>query len=99
VPLVAVTGPDAEGHRRRDAYCISIILWSRGKSLYEVACQWELEGIVAKRKDSRYVATRSRGWLKIKNHDCSQAEGRKEVFDRWNGGIPASGSCDLDFES
>jgi hypothetical protein len=54
--------------------------------------------IMAKRKDSRYVSTRTRSWLKIKNPDYSQAEGRKEPFDRWNGRVPAWGSCDLDFD-
>jgi hypothetical protein len=41
---------------------------------------------------------RTRNWLKIKNPDYSQAEGRKELFDRWRGRVPAWRSCDVDFE-
>jgi bifunctional non-homologous end joining protein LigD len=38
----------------------------RGKELFELAKQEELEGIVAKRIDSRYVSERSTNWLKLK---------------------------------
>jgi bifunctional non-homologous end joining protein LigD len=38
----------------------------RGKELFELAKQNELEGIVAKRLDSRYVSERSANWLKLK---------------------------------
>ena len=37
-----------------------------GKELFELARQRELEGIVAKRIDSRYVSDRSASWAKIK---------------------------------
>ena len=37
-----------------------------GKSLFEMARQKGLEGIVAKRRDSCYEERRSRDWLKIK---------------------------------
>jgi bifunctional non-homologous end joining protein LigD len=40
-----------------------------GKALYEAAKQQHLEGIMAKRLDSRYVpGRRTRDWLKIKTH-------------------------------
>jgi bifunctional non-homologous end joining protein LigD len=40
-----------------------------GESLYEAAQQQRLEGIVAKRLDSRYaVGRRTRDWLKLKTH-------------------------------
>jgi bifunctional non-homologous end joining protein LigD len=40
-----------------------------GKALYQAAKQQRLEGIMAKRLDSRYVpGRRSRDWLKIKTH-------------------------------
>jgi len=40
-----------------------------GDALYEAAKQQELEGIMAKRLDSRYaVGRRTRDWLKIKTH-------------------------------
>ena len=41
-------------------------LLEKGKELFELAKQSELEGIVAKRIDSRYVSDRSTNWLKLK---------------------------------
>jgi bifunctional non-homologous end joining protein LigD len=41
-------------------------LLEKGKELFELAKQNELEGIVAKRIDSRYVSERSANWLKVK---------------------------------
>lgn len=38
----------------------------KGQELFELAKQNELEGIVAKRIDSRYVGERSTNWLKLK---------------------------------
>jgi bifunctional non-homologous end joining protein LigD len=38
----------------------------KGKELFELAKQNELEGIIAKRIDSQYVSTRSTNWLKLK---------------------------------
>jgi ATP-dependent DNA ligase len=35
-----------------------------------------LEGIVAKRKDSRYRSGRSSDWLKMKNPACAAGEAR-----------------------
>jgi bifunctional non-homologous end joining protein LigD len=37
-----------------------------GEGLFRLACRQDLEGIVAKRRNSRYTGTRSRDWLKIK---------------------------------
>ena len=56
----------------------------RGQKLFEKACELDLEGIVAKRKDSQYRTTDrpSPYWIKIKNPTYSQAEGREELFDR-----------------
>jgi len=42
-------------HRRRE-----------GEALYKDACRKGLEGVIAKRADSRYVSGRSRDWLKFK---------------------------------
>ena len=39
-----------------------------GERLYEEACRKGLEGVIAKRADSPYRATRSRDWLKLKCH-------------------------------
>ena len=40
-----------------------------GAELLNAACRMNLEGIVAKRKGSRYSSGRSRHWPKIKNPD------------------------------
>jgi bifunctional non-homologous end joining protein LigD len=38
-----------------------------GPVLFEQACSLGLDGIVSKRKDTRYMAGRSPYWLKMKN--------------------------------
>jgi bifunctional non-homologous end joining protein LigD len=38
-----------------------------GEALFAAACRMNLEGIVAKRKGTRYSSGRCRHWLKIKN--------------------------------
>ena len=38
-----------------------------GAVVFRAACAMGLEGIVAKRRDSRYRSGRSRDWIKIKN--------------------------------
>ena len=55
----------------------------RGRDLFERACALDLEGIVAKRCTSKYIAIDrpSLNWIKIKNPSYSQAEGRAEMFD------------------
>jgi bifunctional non-homologous end joining protein LigD len=40
----------------------------RGEAFYAAAAEQRLEGILAKRADSRYVGGRTRDWLKIKCH-------------------------------
>ena len=44
-----------------------------GQALFEAACRMDLEGIIAKRRGSRYVSGRSRSWLKIKNPHFTRA--------------------------
>ncbi|WP_082885246.1 DNA ligase [Bradyrhizobium stylosanthis] len=39
-----------------------------GPDLFRKACEMGLEGLVSKRRDRRYIAGRTREWLKIKNH-------------------------------
>src|SRR5262249_909240 len=58
-------------------------LEERGVALFERVCALDLEGIVAKRKTSKYRATeqRSRDWIKIKNQHYTQAEERHELFE------------------
>ena len=38
-----------------------------GAVVFRAACNMGLEGIVAKRRDSRYRSGRCRDWVKIKN--------------------------------
>jgi bifunctional non-homologous end joining protein LigD len=49
-----------------------------GTLLFQEVCERNLEGIVAKRKTSVYS---EHGWLKIKNPNYSQTEGRREMFE------------------
>jgi bifunctional non-homologous end joining protein LigD len=42
-----------------------------GEQAFREACERGWEGVIAKRADSRYVASRSRDWLKLK---CSRAQ-------------------------
>jgi bifunctional non-homologous end joining protein LigD len=53
-----------------------------GRRLYSLACQLDLEGIVAKPANSRYEDPPGRGWIKIKNPAYSQKEGRGDLFKR-----------------
>ena len=52
----------------------------RGHELFELMCENDLEGVVAKRLKDRY-GSRVR-WLNIKNPSYSQNEGRRELFDK-----------------
>jgi bifunctional non-homologous end joining protein LigD len=48
-----------------------------GEELFELACQCDLEGIVAKHRASRYsVADGNPPWIKIRNRGYSQMTGR-----------------------
>lgn len=38
----------------------------RGEHMFGEACRMQLEGIVSKRADSRYIGKRTRAWLKVK---------------------------------
>jgi bifunctional non-homologous end joining protein LigD len=52
-----------------------------GERLFELACQNDLEGIVAKPKNSPYRFTETQTyWLKLKNRDYSQQFGRDDLF-------------------
>ena len=55
---------------------------ARGTRLYELACERDLEGIVAKWARGTYQCDgRGTSWLKIKNPEYSQMEGRHELFE------------------
>jgi bifunctional non-homologous end joining protein LigD len=50
----------------------------RGRDLFHLVCEQDLEGVVAKLKRGAY----GEGWFKIRNPHYSQYEGRRELFDR-----------------
>jgi bifunctional non-homologous end joining protein LigD len=52
-----------------------------GATVFEHACSLGLEGIVSKRKDSRYISGRSPYWLKMEN-PASEAV-RREAEEEW----------------
>jgi bifunctional non-homologous end joining protein LigD len=53
-----------------------------GVRLFQLACEHDVEGVVAKPKRSGYRLTRERSpWLKIKNVDYSQARDRFELLE------------------
>ena len=58
-----------------------------GEELFRLACEHDLEGIVAKRKSDPYLAEHA-SWLKIRNHGYSQWVGRVELFERERGSDP-----------
>ena len=55
-----------------------------GCLLFEEIVKMDLEGMVAKRKDSPYKVTEKASpyWIKVKNPKYSQAEGREGLFER-----------------
>ena len=56
---------------------------AEGERLFQLACERELEGIVAKHRLSRYVVEDGNpNWVKIKNRGYSQVIGRDELFER-----------------
>jgi bifunctional non-homologous end joining protein LigD len=52
-----------------------------GHELFRLACEHDLEGIVAKRKFGPYSSEKS-DWLKIRNSQYSQSINREELFER-----------------
>jgi ATP-dependent DNA ligase len=52
-------------------------------SNFQLACEHDLEGIVAKWKNGRYTAGRvDTTWLKVRNRAYTQWEAREEMFER-----------------
>jgi ATP-dependent DNA ligase len=49
-----------------------------GSDFFRMICAKNLEGVVAKHQESRYDS--SAKWIKIKNPNYTQAEGRHELF-------------------
>jgi bifunctional non-homologous end joining protein LigD len=58
-----------------------------GERLFHLACQHDLEGIVAKRKSDPYLPEHA-SWLKIRNQNYSQWVGREGLFERERGRDP-----------
>jgi bifunctional non-homologous end joining protein LigD len=58
-----------------------------GEGLFRLACEHDVEGIVAKRKSDPYLSEHAR-WLKIRNQNYSQRTGRGELFERERGSDP-----------
>jgi len=58
-----------------------------GEALFRLACENDLEGIVAKRKSDPYLPDHA-SWLKIRNQSYSQWQGREELFERERGSDP-----------
>jgi ATP-dependent DNA ligase len=54
---------------------------AEGNELFEAACRLDLEGIVAKRKADPYSLEMP--WYKVRNSTYTQAEGRRELFERY----------------
>ncbi len=61
-----------------------------GEGLFRLACEHDLEGIVAKRKADPYLSEHAT-WLKIRNREYSQWVGREELFERERGTNPDFG--------
>ena len=58
-----------------------------GEALFRLACEHDLEGIVAKHNSHPYLPQHT-NWLKIRNHGYSQWAGREELFERERGSDP-----------
>jgi ATP-dependent DNA ligase len=58
----------------------------RGRDLFRLACERDIEGIVAKWAHGSYQSDgRATSWLKVKNAHYSQMVGRRELFDARRG--------------
>jgi bifunctional non-homologous end joining protein LigD len=71
---------------------------AEGTALYGRICELDLEGIVAKHKDSPYLSeTTISTWYKIRKPRYSQMIGRHELFERQRHDEPVPGwhGCDL----
>ena len=75
--------PYSERRAQVEALNLNGVYWQTpetfddGGSLFQAGCEHELEGVVAKRKKSRYRPG-GRGWVKIKNRDYWRYEMERE---------------------
>lgn len=67
---------------------------ARGTDFHRVGCEHDLEGIVAKWLGGTYRTDARTSWLKIRNPNYSQWDGRPELCDgrRDNRNIASAGS-------
>ena len=59
-----------------------------GEGLFRLACEHDLEGIVAKRKQGTYLPQEPSSWVKIRNRSYNQWVGREELSEGERGGDP-----------
>jgi bifunctional non-homologous end joining protein LigD len=74
--LRAVVPRDSE----RLLYCDHV--QQHGEGLFRLACEHDLEGIVAKRRHAPYLLSEEPSWLKIRNCEYSQWVDGEELFER-----------------
>jgi bifunctional non-homologous end joining protein LigD len=68
-------------HKPRSGLVLNARFEQAGPLVFKHACLLCCEGIVSKRKDSRYRSGRSRHWVKIKNPAAPAA--RREIEEDW----------------
>ena len=73
-------------HGSRLLYCDHVE--HDGQGLFRLACENDLEGVVAKQKYAPYLPEQEATWFKIRNRNYSQWAGREEFFERERGGDP-----------
>jgi len=75
--------PYSERRAQLEALNLNGVYWQTpetfddGRALFDAVCAHELEGVVAKRRASRYLPG-ERGWVKIKNRDYWRYELERE---------------------
>jgi bifunctional non-homologous end joining protein LigD len=86
--LRAVVPENAE----RLLYCDHV--YADGAGLFRLACEADLEGIVAKHRYAPYLPEHRTTWFKIRNRNYSQWAGREELFEREREREPDAGAWD-----
>src|SRR6516162_4093584 len=67
----------------RPGLVLNAVFHDPGPVVFEHACKLGCEGIVSKRRGSRYARGRSSNWLKVKNPDAPAV--RREREEAWGG--------------
>jgi hypothetical protein len=66
-------------------FCIVDHVEQDGEGLFRLACQHDLEGVVAKWKSGQYLPQEPSSWVRIRNRNYSQWVGREELFEKERG--------------